>query len=188
MKKAAITLTLALTLLPAFAAAEQVHRINPATKVETWEVSNHGVHFALTQILPDQVRAFYINRGFSQEQIESYATSCVYMTVLRNDKAPAAIHFVSNDWRIVISGIEKPLVPVDAWVDRLSKTGAKKPALIAFRWAQFPPEQEYQPGGDWNQGMLSIGLPPASTFDIAAKWDMNGKNFEASLRGVKCAK
>ncbi|MFV1984048.1 MAG: hypothetical protein ACC657_10960, partial [Thiohalomonadales bacterium] len=67
-------------------------------------------------------------------------------------------------------------------------SGVKKSALLAFRWAQFPPEQEYKPGGDWNQGMLSIGLPSKSIFDASALWDINGTKFKAELAGVECAK
>ena len=63
-----------------------------------------------------------------------------------------------------------------------------KQALLAFRWAQFPTEQEYEVGGDWNQGMLSIGLPPGSLFDLIVHWDINGKTYETKLLGVQCAK
>lgn len=110
------------------------------------------------------------------------------MTVLRNDSAPGAIHFISNNWLILVNGNPQGLVPVDQWLQRLSSSNAKKSALVAFRWAQFPPEQEYEPGGDWNQGMLSIGLPPDQQFDIIAHWNSLGKIYEAKLTEVKCAK
>jgi hypothetical protein len=59
---------------------------------------------------------------------------------------------------------------------------------VAFRWSQFPHEQTYEPGGDWNQGMFSVGLPPDSEFDVVALWDIDGKQFESKLEGVRCAK
>jgi hypothetical protein len=170
------------------AGAEQTHRTDSATGAKTWETNVNGVHFSLTQILPDQINAFYVNRGFSLDQIESYASSCVYMTVLRNDNAPGVIHFVRNNWSILVNNKPHKLVPVSQWVEDLSSIGVKKPALIAFRWAQFPPEQKYEPGGNWNQGMLSIGLPSDSIFDVTAKWDISGKKYEAKLTGVQCAK
>ncbi len=178
---------LALFSLNCIAAAEQHSSTDPATGAITWETRAHGVHFALTQILPEQVRAFYVNRGFTLEQIESYATSCVYMTVLRNDDAPGVIHFVSNDWMIRVAGHSHKLTSVEDWWRRMKKNGAKNSALIAFRWAQFPPEQEYRPGGDWNQGMLSVGLAPGRRFDATARWDIKGKAYEATLKGVECA-
>jgi hypothetical protein len=110
------------------------------------------------------------------------------MTVLRNDDAPGTIHFVSNSWPVRFDGKKHKLLSVDKWLQRLTTNTTKKSALVAFRWAQFPPEQEYEPGGDWNQGMLSIGLPADSEFNIIARWDIEGKIFETELQKVKCAK
>lgn len=188
MKNIIIASVIGLLSFSVNADTTQKHHTNPATGSKTWETHVDGVHFSLTQIQPDQAKAFYVNRGFSLEQIEPYTSSCVYMTVIRNDTAPGVIHFISNNWSILVNNKPHKLVPVSQWVKRLSSTGAKKSAVIAFRWAQFPPEQEYKPGGDWNQGMLSIGLPPGSVFDAIAKWDIAGKEFKAKLTGVQCAK
>ena len=76
---------------------------------------------------------------------------------------------------------------VAEWLDFFRAEGVSKPALIAFQWAQFPPEQEYEPGGDWNQGMMALGLPAGSSFDIEARWDINGQDFSVGLKGVECA-
>ncbi len=180
-------LIFSLTLLQV-AKAQQQRSVNPDIGAVTWSVTRQGVHFSLTQLLPDQVRAFYVNRGFALKQIEGYAASCVYMTVLRNDDAPGKIHFISHRWRVVQGGEQHPLRSVDDWIEAYADQGVSKPALIAFRWAQFPPEHEYEPGGDWNQGMLSIGLPAGSRFDITATWNIDGQAYESTLEGVECAK
>ena len=174
--------------LSCFAETPQSTHIDPVTGIATWEINAHGAHLSLTQILPEQAQAFYLNRGFTLKQIESYTSSCVYMTVLRNNNAPGTIHFISNKWTVLIDGKPHKLQSVDNWVQRLSNKNTKKSALIAFRWAQFPPEQNYEPGGDWNQGMLSIGLPPDSKFDLIARWDINSNPYEIKLQGVRCAK
>lgn len=166
----------------------QTQHTNSATGAKTWGVTAHGVHFSLTQILPEQLKAFYVNRGFSLEQIKPYVSSCVYMTVLRNDNAPGEIHFISHHWNILVKNKPHKLKPTGEWLKQLSNSGVKKSALIAFRWAQFPPEQKYEPGGNWNQGMLSVGLPPKTVFDAIAKWDIKGKMYQAKLTGVQCAK
>ncbi len=67
------------------------HAVDDLTGVESWQFSVDGVTVSLTQILPDQVRAFYVNRGFEVEVIEPYALSCVFMTVLRNDAARGVV-------------------------------------------------------------------------------------------------
>ncbi|HHH42964.1 MAG TPA: hypothetical protein ENK49_02410 [Gammaproteobacteria bacterium] len=170
------------------AGTTQPGKADAVTGVETWETRAHGVSFSLTQILQDQVRAFFVSRGFTLEQIESYATSCVFMAVLRNDDAPDRIHFIRSDWSISSGGKTRPLETVSAWMHRLEAQNASKSALIAFRWSQFPVEQEYEPGGDWNQGMVSVGLPAGSQFGIIARWDINGEPYEAELKEVRCAR
>ena len=170
-----------------FSDTSQSSQINPATGAITWEIQSHGVYFSLTQLLPDQLRAFYANRGFSLTQIEPYASSCVYMTVLRNDNAPGIIRYTSNDWPVSFNNNPHALVSVKHWIERLIARGANNSSIIAFRWAQFPPEQEYRPGGDWNQGMLSVGLPAGSQFDISAIWKIGDMGYAATLTEVNCA-
>lgn len=187
MKTITIVSILVLSSFSSYADVSQTRRTDSVTGAKTWEIQVDGVHFSLTQLLPDQVRAFYVNRGFTLEQIEPYVASCVYMAVLRNDSAPGVIHYVSSSWPVSMNSRHYELVPVNQWVERLSGSGVKKPAVIAFRWAQFPPEQEYRPGGDWNQGMLSIGLSAGSLFDITVKWDIAGKGYQARLKEVQCA-
>ena len=173
--------------LPCFAESQQNTSINSETGAGTWSTQAHGVHFSLTQILPEQAQAFYVNRGFTLKQIEPYTSSCVYMTVVRNDTAPGTIHFKTRNWSILVNGKPHPLITVEDWMQRLTTNSIQKSALVAFRWAQFPPEHEYAPGGDWNQGMLSVGLTPGSQFDVIARWQIHGKAYDTKLQGVHCA-
>ncbi len=171
-----------------FADSPQSKHIDKTTGITTWEINTQGVLFSLTQILPDQAKAFYVNRGFTLEQTESFASSCVYMTVMRNDNAPGTIHFIKSNWTVLANKKPHPLISVDAWLNKLKKQKVNNSALLAFRWAQFPPEQEFEVGGDWNQGMLSLGLPAESLFDLIVRWDINGKKYRTTLQGVRCAK
>lgn len=188
MKKVMIAAAMSFYSLSCFAAIAQTPQVNPVTGAASWEINEHGVNFSLTQILPQQAQAFYVNRGFTLKQIESYTSSCVFMAVLRNDNAPGTIHFVRKNWSVLVDGKSHHLLSVDDWLQRLTETNIKKSALIAFRWAQFPSEQKYEPGGDWNQGMLSVGLPPGSVFNLIARWDIDGKPYETKLQEVYCAK
>lgn len=180
-----------LSLLCFFAAGSamgaQSHGIDEETGIETWLTSTAGVTVSLTQILPDQLRAFYVNRGFSIDSIEPYAISCVYMTVLRNDAASGVAHFRLADWRVVTQSEDRAPLSTDDWIKRLQPADQGKAAMIAFRWAQFPTQHAYQPGGDWNQGMLSTGLKPGEAFKLIASWTINGKNFKGELKNVRCA-
>jgi hypothetical protein len=180
-------LCIALFVFPCLAVTPQTSDINSTTAAISWRTQAHGVYFSLTQILPEQARAFFVNRGFTLSEIEPYASSCLYMTVLRNDNAPGAIHFVRDNWSVLVDGKAHTLVSVEQWVLRLTTASTQKSALVAFRWGQFPPEQEYEPGGDWNQGMWSVGLPPGQRFNAIARWDVDGKPYQAKLQGVECA-
>lgn len=172
-------------LVPALAQSAQEQYTDLDTGAATWKTQAHGVTLRLTQILPDQARAFYINRGFDAEDAEPYATACVYMTVLRNDAVPGGVSFRLADWRMRVNGEERPLRPVDEWMALWQQRGLTEPARIAFRWAQFPTEQEYELG-EWNQGMLAMGLSAGSHFDLVARWQVDGTSYEGVLTDVRC--
>lgn len=174
--------------LSCFANSSQKVKTDSVTGIKSWEINSQGVNFSLTQILPDQARAFYVNRGFTLEQAELFASSCVYMTIMRNDSAPGTVHVIKNNWSVLFNKLPHPLVSVETWMKRLKNRKVKNSALLAFRWAQFPIEQKFEPDGDWNQGMLSIGLPPGSSFDLIVRWDISGKAYKTKLLGVQCAK
>lgn len=178
------TLCLWQLFFPAFADAQK-HTIRPSG-AGSWETHSNGVTFSLTQILPEQVKAFYVNRGFTLKQIDDYASSCVYMTVLRNENAPGTIHFITDKWTVIVDGKPHSPVSVNQWIKSFRTENINKAALIAFRWGQFPPEQSYEPGGDWNQGMFSIGLSARQDFDITVRWGIDGQPYQATLKGVHC--
>lgn len=178
---------LSLQAISAPALVVPVHKLDAVTGAQSWEIKKHGVVLYMNQLLPDQLKAFYSSRGFTQDQIAAYVNSCVFMTVLRNESAGAAIHYQTKDWRIVQNVTEQPLKSVDVWVQEYEKSQIKNSARIAFRWAQFPIEQKYEPGGDWNQGMLSLGVQ-SGDFDLIARWKSNNKPFQITLRGMSCAK
>ncbi len=183
-----VQLAMALASLSGFPVnAAQTQSLDPETGATTWQTRVHGVTLSLTQIPPDPARAFYLNRGFPPQAVERYATACVFTTVLRNDAAPGELSFRLDDWSVQSEGRTQPPTSVAAWMDQWRALGLTEAAQIAFRWAQFPPEQEYAVG-EWNQGMLTTGLPPGSRFDLIARWTVAGKTFEGKLENVVCAR
>jgi hypothetical protein len=177
---------MAIAALASLPAAGEPARRDPDTGATTWETQAHGVTLALTQLLPDQVRAFYVNRGFDLADVAVFAGACVFMTVMRNDAAPGELSFRLADWQIQTAGAIRGLPPVDDWLAQWQRRGVSETARIAFRWAQLPPEQSYAPG-EWNQGMLATGLPPGSRFDLIAHWTVAGQDYEGRLDDVRCS-
>jgi hypothetical protein len=153
---------------------------------DSWAKTQHGVTFSLSQIPADSVGAFYIGRGFTLDQIRPYMDTCVFTAVLRNDSAPGRIHYVRDHWRVIVEEESQALVPTSIWLDRFRENSIPDAALIAFRLAQLPEEQEYETGGDWNQGMLSVNLPSGSHFDMIVRWDIQGEPYEMSLQSIIC--
>jgi hypothetical protein len=158
---------------------------DPETGLESWQIETRGIQVRLTQISPDQARAFYQARGFTAEQAEDYASSCVFMTVVRNIGTLPIEHRLA-DWRYVAgSGKARSLrskAEWDAtWVDR----GVSEPARIAFARAQFPATQTFH-AGDWNQGMTTYQLPRGSRFNLVVNWRAGDAARKTTLENVRC--
>jgi hypothetical protein len=192
------TLLLSLFISSCLAEKESANTVAPETKTsETnqqstiWQATEQGVTFSLQQIPPDKVDAFYLGRGFTLDQIKPYTKTCVYTGILRNDSAPDKIHFLRKSWSITSNKKTQHPKENAEWLSQFKLLKVKPSALIAFRFAQIPEEQEYETGGDWNRGMLSVNLPvptkdKVSQFDITIYWDIKGKPYELTLREVKC--
>lgn len=153
-----------------------------------WEKSKHGVTVSLKQLYPDQVDAFYIGRGFTLDQIKPYSKTCIYTVIMRNDKALGRIHFVRSSWKAKNKENEQVIKDNSEWLSLFKDKKVTPSALIAFRLAQIPEEQEYEPNGDWNQGMLSINMPIGSLFDLMVHWDIKGTPYKLKLKEIHCVK
>ncbi|MBT6655112.1 MAG: hypothetical protein HOA99_00535 [Candidatus Thioglobus sp.] len=153
---------------------------------KTWKKTEHGVVFSLKQLSVEQLNAFYYARGFSVEQIHPYAYSCAYSTVLQNNNALGSMHFVRSKWDISSNNKIKKIITSASWLQGFKQADVKPSALIAFRLSQLPEEQSYNPNGDWNQGILSVGLKSGAKFDIIIRWDVDNKPYEFTIQGVNC--
>lgn len=160
-------------------------RVDPDTGAGTWQLKSAGVSLSLTQLLPDQIRAFYVNRGFNLDDAEVFATACVYMAVMRNESADGEIAFRLSDWTLQTDAGPGPIPAHQEWLDQWKARGVPNAARLAFRWAQLPAQQHYAPG-EWNQGMLATGLAPGTRFDLTARWTLADENYEGTLKNVRC--
>lgn len=184
--------SIGLMLVPVFSACAAPaqdgatrHSVSPDTGLSTWEVDTRGVHLRLTQISPDQARAFMLARGLDKKSVEEFARTCVYMTVVRNDSRQA-IQYQLADWRYVPAGkAPRPVLDKHGWLARWQPRNFSRPVKLAFEWSQIPSEQGFAPG-DWNQGMSTFELPAGSRFDVIYRWKQNGKLHEGKMQNVRC--
>ena len=166
-------------------AAPSLEVQNPAPPVGSGQASPPVAALPPAALNPDQARAFYQARGFTPEQAEDYASSCVFMTVVRNIGTLPIEHRLA-DWRYVAGDGKARALRSKAewdatWVDR----GVSEPARIAFAWAQFPATQTFH-AGDWNQGMTTYQLPRGSRFNLIVNWRAGGAGRKTTLENVRC--
>ncbi len=179
---------LALTLLAAgpLAAAPVTPSVDPETGLATWQTESAGAQIRLTQIGPDQARAFYQARGFAAAAAERYAAECVFMTVVRNVGDTPIRHRLA-DWRYVTADQVPRTIRSKAEWERLWRhLEVPEAARIAFNWAQFPATQTFAPG-DWNQGMTTYSVPRGGEFDLRVTWRAGGATHSTTLEKVRCA-
>lgn len=183
----ALLASLPLLAPPPLFGAGQAHATDP-DGIESWEYRGQGVSLRLAQLLPDQVRGFYLARGFDTESVELLAAgACVFQTAFRNESVPGAIEFSLADWRIVTAAGEKPLKLEPEWQQEWERRGVPAAARAAFRFALYPARHRYETG-DWNMGMTTYALTPGSRFDLRFVWREHGQRHEALLTGVRCAR
>ncbi len=178
-----------LTLLAVWSAAGHAATdmsTDAETGLATWQTETAGIQVRLTQISPDQARAFYQARGFSPEAAERYAGECVFMTVVRNIGDTPIQHRLAN-WRYESAGQQpRALRSKTEWERIWKQLGVAESARIAFTWAQFPTAQTFAPG-DWNQGMTTYSVPRGGQFDLRFVWRAGDKLHTGTLEQVRCA-
>jgi hypothetical protein len=164
--------------LQADAAAEQ--QVNPETGLLSWKAGGQAFAIELIQVLPDYVRAVYASRGLPRKIIDDVSSYCVFGTIIRNTTA-APLSYRVADWRyITLDGTRHPLKTKSEWVQEWRDMG------VAFRWSMLADEQTFAEG-DWVQGFTTVKLSPGSRFDLEYSWSQHGRQYVATIQGVRCA-
>jgi hypothetical protein len=171
---------------PAAAAVQQISE--EGSGLPGWQWQGEGAAFTFNQRLPDQTRAFFQGRGFTPQQAEPLARDCVFQAIIRNGaEAAAAMTLNLAEWRVhPAGGSAQPLKLEAQWQEEWERTGVSQPARIAFRWALFPTTQRFAPG-DWNMGMITLGLPPGSRFDLEVVWHRAEQEQRQRFPAMQCA-
>lgn len=174
-------------------AASVAAEVNTGTDEEArlpyWEIVEPGISIRLVQRLPDQTRGFFQARGFSVEDSELIAQSCVFQTVFKNISAssePGTIEYNLRDWAVHAAGVRRGLKTREDWKKEWLARKAPQAAQLAFEWSLLPTRQTYRPG-DYNWGMTLFGLKPGADFDLDVVWRQDGKQRTARLKAVRCA-
>jgi len=165
------------------------------TQLSAWKLSAGNFQLELIQRSPQQTRSFFQGRGFSVKVADDIATSCVFQTIGRNTEAENKTDSVTVDlseWRLVTADNQenkaKPIKLKEDWNKEWKGANVSNASRIAFRWATYPSEQSFDPGGDFNWGMISIGPKPDVLFDLHIFWKQGDKKYDTWINQMQCPK
>ena len=163
--------------------------INAETRLKNWKLSEGALSLELIQRLPDQTRAFFQARGFPRAIADDIGTQCVFQAIGKNTAAKIQGHSVSydlHDWRLLVDGNARGIKLKQKWDIEWADSDISKAARVAFRWATFPTQQNFEAGGDYNWGMISFGLPPGSVFDLQLVWEQDSIVKTRWIKQIEC--
>ena len=170
--------------------AAQVTRHNDTVSgLEGWLVQGEHIEIQLNPLKPDQVRAFYLGRGFSDEIAEIIVQSCVYQTVIKNVSPENNIKAVSidlSDWRLNDQRGESALISKPDWRKQWTALDASRAAMNAFEWATYPWQQKFELTGDSGWGMILFGSIEGETFDVTLRWQVDDQPVEQRVEQLNC--
>ena len=190
MQKIIARIALLFALFPLLLQAELRQSTDLETRLVSWKLVEQNFELEIIQRLPDQTRAFFQARGFPTKTADQIATHCVFQTIARNTATgpeATAITIELADWRIKQQGKTRPVKLKEDWLaEWKTDPHISNKAKIAFRWATLPTAQTYQPGGDYNWGMVSFGPGPGDTFDLKASWKTGQENHSRWITSIQC--
>lgn len=179
-------------LSPLLLSAGEINKtIDAETKLTGWKITDNNFQLELIQRSPQQTRSFFQARGFSTKIANDIATHCVLQTIIRNTEAQNpndSITISLKEWRMTNSKDtkERTLKLKEVWDKEWKDGDITNAARIAFRWATFPTEQTFDPGGDYNWGMISFGLKPDTLFDLHIFWKQGNNTHDAWIKDMQC--
>ncbi len=153
--------------------------------------SGDGLKLELQAMPLDLVRAFFIGRGFDAKDAEFIArTGCVFRSAIGNAGSSTSdpdITIELKKWRVITDGASKGPMTREDWADVWSARKVDEMPRVAFHWALFPTEQQYNPT-DYNWGMITFALPPRSIFDLQVVWSKSGTLQRHLIKNLECGK
>ena len=169
--------------VPGIASAQE------AVKVSKWQ--QNGLRFEIAPLGADQVRAFFIGRGFSSQNAGLIAkTGCIFRSAIGNTGTSVSDPDVEIDlsrWQVVSQARTGAPQNRGQWAATWKERGANEDAQTAFYWAMFPGKQVFSPT-DYNWGMLSFALPPGTSFELNVVWKTGKIHYSKKLENLTCGR
>ena len=163
-----------------------------AQEIAAHTLERDGLKLEMEPLAIDQVRAFFLARGFSSNDVEFLAeTGCVFRSAIGsayNKAGDPDVSLTLIDWQVSVSeGVESEPLTREHWEAVWTTRSANPDAATAFYWALFPTSQTFAPT-DYNWGMLTFGLSPGTRFNLLLRWRTSGHVHEAHMEDLECGK
>ncbi|MFP4560512.1 MAG: hypothetical protein ACLFQ3_04250 [Thiohalorhabdus sp.] len=159
---------------------------DPETGLREWQWDGEGLSVEMGQLLPDQVRAFFIGRGFEDSMADRVAQRCAFWGSIGNTGREGSVKIDLGQWRTHGSGGTAPLLLNSHWQRKWEEEGVPRGPRTAFRWTVLPAEHRFAPQ-DWLMGMIVIDRPPGADFDLELRWREGDEQRRRILPGLSCA-
>lgn len=159
---------------------------------EPIRIEKDGLKLEMAALGSDQVRAFFLARGFSPEDAWHIAeTACLFRSAIGSSFTALGepeVTVTLGQWRVTPAG-DKATAPKvrEDWEAVWKARGAPEHAATAYYWSLFPSEQTFFPT-DYNWGFLTFGLPPGTGFDLSLVWRTGDATHTATVEGLQCAR
>ena len=166
-------LLLAIVVQSTAGAASVSRHSKTASGLSGWLIQDEHIEIQLNPLTQDQVRAFYLGRGFSIELADTISLQCVYQAIIKNvsdDAVSENITMTLSDWKVLDGETQRSLTSKQKWLSYFSDSGVSKQSRLAFRWATFPTQQEFESRGDYGWGMILFGPIERQQFDLQIQW------------------
>ena len=136
------------------------------------------------------VEAFLLSRGFPPVRAAKIARhACVHKLAVSNTGKGAAssVSIDLGEWQLHgLTGPWRPLILREGWSQRLQNSPVSQMGKMALNWALFPSQQTFHPG-DRLWGWVTMGLPPATSFELQVVWRAGERVIRKNFAGLRCA-
>lgn len=155
-------------------------------------IERDGLKLETAPLGADQVRAFFLARGFASADAEHVVeTACLFRSAIGSSftvEGSPEVAVTLTEWRATPVG-GKPAAPKarEDWEAIWKSRGVPEDAATAFYWSLFPTEQTFY-ATDYNWGFLTFGLAPGTTFDLSLSWRTGGTSHATTIKGLQCAR
>ncbi len=176
-------------VLPKAYGASVTRHDQTASGLQGWVIREGAIEIQLNPLTQDQVRGFYLGRGFSNDIANDIAKRCVYQGIVRNisSEGNRANLFVDlTAWRVSDLRGKAKLKDKRDWMDHWKAQGADDTALLAFRWATLPSQQNFDQSGDYGWGMIVFGDRTVENFSVMTEWQHNNEIKQQWVKDLYC--